>query len=528
MIKTNIKLPISYDTEAIKDALLAHIPIKKDEIHDIKILKRALNLNDKSDIHYDVTVGVALSAERESGLLKMRKKVFECEDLTLNLPKCNFDNRPVVIGAGPAGLFCALLLAEAGAKPILFERGLDVDSRAQKVDTFIKLGVLDSECNIQFGEGGAGSFSDGKLKSGSIDRYKMKILSEFVDAGAPEDILYSVGAHVGTDKLREIVKKIRNKIISLGGEVHFGARLTEITLNNERVVGGAVENAGGISRFDTDILVMATGHSARDSFELLRSIGAPMQAKGFGIGMRIEHPREYINDLVYGKNAPDELGAASYHLVTHLSGGRSVYSFCMCPGGIVVPAASEEAGIVTNGMSEYARNADNSNSALLVSVTPEDFGSDDVLCGIDFQRKIERRAYNVAGGSYKAPSISILGLMNDDYKSEFSSVTPSYPIGTVKASPYDYLPEYIVDSVKAGMLDFDDWMPGFNCPEAVLTGPETRTTSPVRVLRDENFETIGIAGLYPAGEGAGYAGGIISSARDGLLIAEKIIEKKLI
>ena len=525
MIKTNIKLPISYGSEAISEALLAHIPIKKDEIRDIKILKRALNLNDKSDIHYDVTVGVSLSAEREAGLLKMRKKVFQCEDLTLNLPKCNFDNRPVVIGAGPAGLFCALFLAEAGARPVLYERGLDVDSRAQKVDTFIKLGILDSECNIQFGEGGAGSFSDGKLKSGSIDKYKMKILSEFVDAGAPEDILYSVGAHVGTDKLREVVKNIRKKIISLGGDVHFGARLTEITVKDGRIVGGAVESADGISRFDTDILVMATGHSARDSFELLRSIGVPMQAKGFGVGMRIEHPREYINTLVYGKNAPRELGAASYHLVTHLSGGRSVYSFCMCPGGIVVPAASEVDGIVTNGMSEYARNADNSNSALLVSVTPEDFGSDDVLGGIDFQRKIERQAYNVAGKNYKAPSTSLLGLMNDDYKSEISSVTTSYPIGTVNVSPYDYLPEYVVDSVKAGMIDFDEWMPGFNCPEAVLTGPETRTTSPVRVLRADNLEAVGIEGLYPAGEGAGYAGGIISSARDGLLVAQKIIEK---
>ena len=525
MIKTNIKVPINYSQNTIIDALVLHIPIEKAEIRELKILKRRLNINDKADIHYDMTVGVSLSDEREAGLLKMRKKVFAAEDFSLNLPKCCFGFRPVVIGAGPAGLFSALLLAEAGAKPVLYERGLDVDSRVQKVESFTKFGVLDPECNIQFGEGGAGSFSDGKLKTGSLDKYKMKVLSEFVQAGAPEDILYSVGAHVGTDKLREIVKKIRSKIVSLGGEVHFASKLTKIKITDGRVTGGTVERPDGTVDFDTDCMVIATGHSARDTYELLRSHGAPMQAKGFGIGMRIEHPREYINDLVYGKNAPSELGSASYHLVTHLKGGRSVYSFCMCPGGVVVPAASEAGGIVTNGMSEYARMADNSNSALLVSVTPEDFGSDDVLAGIDFQRKIERAAFSSAGCSYKAPSTSVYNLMNSDFASKNNSTTPSYAIGTVNVSPYEYLPSYIPDSLKEGMVDFDEWMPGFNIPDAVLTGPETRTTSPVRVVRDNSLEVAGIEGLYPAGEGAGYAGGIISSARDGLLIAEKIIEK---
>jgi uncharacterized FAD-dependent dehydrogenase len=347
------------------------------------------------------------------------------------------------------------------------------------------------------------------------------VLSDFVSAGAPDDILYSVGAHVGTDKLQNIVKKLRQNITKLGGEVLFSTKLTSLKIRDGQIVGCVAERFGESLEFDADDLILATGHSARDVFVMLRESGASLEAKGFGIGLRIEHPREYIDDLMYGSNPPDEIGAASYHLVTHLQNGRSVYSFCMCPGGSVVAAASEQGGIVTNGMSEYARNADNSNAALLVSVTPSDFGSDDPFAGIALQQSIERRAFLVAGESYKAPSFPLGSFMSGEAT---ESISPSYPIGTELISPEAYLPDYVTHSLRAAIPDFDAWMPGYNLSSAVLTGPETRTTSPVRLRRTADYEAEGIRGLYPTGEGAGYAGGIISSARDGVLIAERIIE----
>ncbi len=524
MIKTDIKVPYSYSSDDIFSALSVRIPVSREEIKETRIVKRILNISDKNNIHYDLTVGISLSAEREAGLLKMKKKVRPMDDLSFSIPICKFNDRPIVVGAGPAGLFAALLLAEAGARPIVIERGLDVDERTKKVEAFNKFSIIDTECNVQFGEGGAGTFSDGKLKVGGIDKYKYKVLSDFVSTGAPEDILYTVGAHVGTDKLQNIVKKLRQKIISLGGEVFFSTRLTSLKINNGEVVGCTAERGGELIDFDSHNVVLATGHSARDVFTMLKNSGAALEAKGFGIGLRIEHPREYVDELVYGKNAPDGIGAASYHLVTHLENGRSVYSFCMCPGGSVVAAASEQGGIVTNGMSEYARNADNSNAAFLVSVTPADFGSDDATSGIELQRKIERAAFEIAGGNYRAPVTSMEAFMNHR-DPRISSVKPSYPIGTELISPESYLPEYITDSIRAAIPDFDAWMKGFYYPDAAMTGPETRTTSPIRVLRGKDFEAIGIKGLYPTGEGAGYAGGIISSARDGLMVAEAIIQK---
>ena len=524
MIKTDINLPFGYTDEDIFSALCAHIPVRREEICDMRIQKRTLCLTDKSNIHYKATVAIALSPEREAGLLKMRKKVSEAEDHTLRIPTCRLESRPIVVGAGPAGLFAALLLAEAGTMPILVERGLAVNDRTEKVNLFTKFGILDPECNIQFGEGGAGTFSDGKLKVGGMDKYKHKVLSEFISAGAPEDILYTVGAHVGTDKLQNIVQNIRQKIISLGGEVMFSTRLTNIKIKDGSLVSASFERGGEVFDIDTNHLVLATGHSARDTFEMLKSSGVNMMAKGFGIGLRIEHPREYINDLVYGKNPPDGIGAASYHLVTHLPGGRSVYSFCMCPGGSVVAAASEQGGIVTNGMSEYRRDGENSNAAFLVSVTPDDFASDDPLAGIELQRKIERRAFTIAGENYRAPTSSLGSFMNGE-KPRLGNVASTYAAGTELRSAEEYLPDFITNSLRQGIRDFDLWMSGFYYPDAAMTGPETRTTSPVRVLRDSNYSAIGISGLYPTGEGAGYAGGIVSSARDGLMVAESIILK---
>jgi len=527
MIRTEIDIPIQYSKEDIIDRVISRLPIGKEEIRDIRIVRRSLNLTDKGNIHYKMTVALSLDEERERGLLNMRKKVRPHPDMTFTAPKSRLAARPVVIGAGPAGLFCALVLAEAGARPILYERGLSLDERDERVKLFTTLGILDPECNVQFGEGGAGAYSDGKLKSGSPDKYKLKVLTEFVSHGAPEDIIYSTGAHVGTDRLTGVVRDIREKIISLGGEVHFSSRLTDIKLFDGKVVGGRVEKFGKSEDFETDTLILATGHSARDVFELLKRLGAPLEPRGFGIGVRVEHPREYVNRMVYGDNPPEGLGAASYHLVTHLSDGRSVYSFCMCPGGTVVAAAGERGGIVTNGMSEYSRSADNSNAAILVSVTPQDFPSDDPLAGIELQRSIERRAFALTSGTYMAPTQKMADLLHNREGEAPTSITPSYPLGTVNMSADRYLPSYVTDSLRSAIADFDEWMPGFYHPDAPMTGPETRTTSPVRTLRTDTFETVGIKGLYPIGEGAGYAGGIVSSARDGVMCAESILLEAL-
>ena len=525
MIKTDLVLPYGYNHDTVKEAISHHLPVEKGEIGEVRILRRELVVKDGQSPTYKTTVAFSLGADREEGLLKIRNKV-KLADEELFVPRhSSFDKRPVVAGAGPAGLFAALTLAESGACPIVIERGLDVEERAKKIDLFNTLGVLDTECNVQFGEGGAGTYSDGKLKYGAKDKYKLKVLYEFIAGGADESIAYSTSAHLGTDKLPDIVKKIRERIISLGGEFIFSAKLTDVIVKDTVLSAIKYEKDGEETVLETDTLILAIGHSARDTVRMLKAKGLTMKAKGFGIGMRIEHPREYINEIVYRDAASVIEESASYHLVTHLPSGRSVYSFCMCPGGQVVAATSENDAIVTNGMSEYARMADNSNAALLVSVTPEDFGSDDPLAGIGLQTEIERAAYR-ATGSYKAPSISLSSLLGG--KTEVASdVKPSYPIGVVDVPPGEYFPDYIPMSIAAAMPDFDKWMPGYSYAGAVLTGPETRTTSPVRIERDATGCAPDFYGIYPTGEGAGYAGGIISSAVDGIKMAEKAIEKHL-
>ncbi len=522
VIKTDITLPIGYASSDIKQAIAERLPVSVAEIGEAELLRRTLDLSDTTQPHYKCTVAFSVGDEREQGLLKMRNKVFSHIPYTYSAPCVRLDFRPIVVGAGPAGLFAALVLAEAGARPIVLERGQSVAERERRVKLFNTLGILDPECNVQFGEGGAGTFSDGKLKVGGMDAYKMKVLEEFIAAGASEDIAFSATAHLGTDCLPGIISLIREKIISLGGEFIFGARVSDVKLKDGALSAVVYEKGGERLEIDTRASIFAIGHSARDTIKMLYSKGIPMQARGFGIGVRIEHPREYINSIVYRDAADIIPETASYHLVTHLPSGRSVYSFCMCPGGSVVAAASEEDGIVTNGMSEYARMGDNSNAALLVSVTPSDFGSDSPLAGIEYQRIIEERAYNVSGG-YRAPTTILSSLMSGQRTGSLGSVAPSYPVGVCQAELTDYLPEFISDSLRAAIPDFDAWLPGYLYPDAVLTGPETRTTSPVRIERTDVGESPAISGIFPAGEGAGYAGGIVSSAVDGMREAERLL-----
>ncbi|MBR2343313.1 MAG: FAD-binding protein [Clostridia bacterium] len=520
MIKTDIILPIKYNTDIILEQIAERLPtLSREEIREMHLVRRSLDLTPTDAPVYRATVALTLDPEREAGLLKMRKKVKEADEERFTAPAYSADFRPVVVGAGPAGLFAALTLAEAGARPIILERGLPVEERAAKIKLFERLGILSPECNVQFGEGGAGAYSDGKLKTGARDKYKMKVIDELIGAGADGDIAFSDTAHLGTDRLPVLVRALRERIVSLGGEFIYSARLTDIVLRDGQLSSVTYEQNREKITLDTRAVILAVGHSARDTLTMLYNKGLKMSPRGFGIGMRIEHPREYINKIVYGRHANMIDDAASYHLVTHLSSGRSVYSFCMCPGGTVVAAASEEGGIVTNGMSEYARAAENSNAALLVSVTPRDFASDSPLSGIELQQKIERAAYSLTS-DYRAPSESLGELLGGGAEGE---VVPSYPRGTERISAEKYLPSFVTDSLRAAISDFDAWLPGYAYGGAVLTGPETRTTSPVRIERDGRHEALGFSGVYPAGEGAGYAGGIVSSAVDGIKTAEMLI-----
>lgn len=518
MIKTDITLPIKYNNDDVKRAICARLPVSSDEISELGLIKRVLVL-DKPPAHYRAVAVFSLGSERESGILKMRNKASPYEKEIFTAPVSHLKSRPVVVGAGPAGLFAALALAEGGARPIVLERGLAVDERCVSVARFFGGGALDTESNIQFGEGGAGTFSDGKLKVGSHDKYKTKILDEFIAGGADGSIVYSSTAHVGTDRLRGVVKYLRERIISLGGEFIFSAKLTDLIVKDGVLLGVRYTKGGMDTVIDTDTAVLAIGHSARDTVRALYKKGLAMTARPFGIGARIEHPREYINKIVYRESADLIDDAASYHLVTHLGSGRSVYSFCMCPGGTVVSATSTEGAVVTNGMSEYGRDADNSNSALLVSVTPSDFGSEHPLAGIELQERIERCAFSLTG-DYKAPSEGLSRLMTG---ARAEHIAPSYPRGTVDTFTESYLGEEISGAIREGISDFDSWLPGFYLPSAVLTGPETRTTSPIRIERGSDYCAPSFSGVYPVGEGAGYSGGIISSAVDGMKCAEAIL-----
>ena len=495
--------------------------ISGSKIREIRLVKRSIDARKKPDVHVIYTIDVVVDGNEEKILKKSGcKRALIAPISYYNIPKAtkNLGNRPVVVGFGPAGMFAALVLAKAGLRPIILERGEDAVSRKKKVDRFHAEGVLDPKSNIQFGEGGAGTFSDGKLNTGVNNPRIDWILERFVEFGAREDILYDAKPHVGTDVLLTVVQNLRKKVLALGGEVRFGAQVTGLFQNNGQLTGLEIN---GQERLTCDHVILAIGHSARDTFSQLHSMGIPMESKPFSMGVRIEHSQSMINQSQYGKNDP-VLPPADYKLVRHLE-NETVYTFCMCPGGYVVAAASEEGGVVTNGMSYADRDGENANAALLVTLNPRDFPSEDVLAGLHWQREIEQVAYRIGGCSYRAPAQLVGDFLAHKASTEAGTVKPTYRPGVTWCDLHEVLPEKITQALEKALLQLDNNLAGFACYDSVLTAPETRSSSPVRILRDEQKQSPALRGLYPAGEGAGYAGGIMSAAIDGMLCAEALI-----
>jgi len=549
---TNIKLALEHQEHELEQAILSKLSLKKDQLVNFTVFKRGYDARKKSKILLIYTLDVETTVNDE--LLAQfcdDNQVKETPDMAykfVSQAPANLKNRPVVIGMGPCGLFVGLVLAQMGFKPIILERGQEVRQRTKDTFGFWRKKILNTESNVQFGEGGAGTFSDGKLYSQVKDpkHYSRKVLHEFVAAGAPEEILYVSKPHIGTFKLVTMVEQMRAKIFELGGEVRFNQRVDNIHFTdvdgnecttqgiegyqNKKVTGLTLSNGDHIV---TNHIALAIGHSARDTFEMLFDEGVYIKTKPFSVGFRIEHEQSVIDEARFGKNAGNEiLGAADYKLVHHCSNGRSVYSFCMCPGGTVVAAASEEGRLVTNGMSQYSRHERNANSAIVVGIEPEDFSNaadsgefasnkDYVLAGIDFQRKLEEKAFKLGGESYDAPVQLVGDFLAGRKSGEHGSVTPSYKPGVTYCDLSETLPAYAVAAIREALPAFEKKIKGFSMSDATLTAVETRTSSPIQITRDkETLQSLNVQGLYPAGEGAGYAGGILSAGIDGIKIAE--------
>jgi uncharacterized protein len=520
---TEIRLHLDHPEEALSAAIRQRLGIPASDLISCSIFRRGYDARKRNAIVLVYTVDVEVN--NEAALLsKHLPHVAVAPDMSYRFvtqAPPGLAERPVIIGFGPCGIFAGLILAQMGFRPIILERGKEVRERTKDTWGLWRNGKLDPESNVQYGEGGAGTFSDGKLHSQIKDPkfYGRKVLTEFVKAGAPEEIMYVSKPHIGTFRLVGMVEEMRRSMQALGAEIRFQSRVTELELEDGQVCGVLLANG---ERIATRHVVLAVGHSARDTFQMLHEQGVYMEAKPFSIGFRIEHPQSVIDRARLGANAGNPLlGAADYKLVYHASNGRSVYSFCMCPGGTVVAATSEEGRVVTNGMSQYSRNERNANSGIVVGITPDDY-PDDVLAGIEFQRKWESRAFELGGSNYRAPAQRVGDFLAGRPSTGLGEVVPSYTPGVTPTDLSTALPDYAISALREALPAFEKQLKGFAMEDAVLTGVETRTSSPVRIRRGDDFQSINTTGLYPAGEGAGYAGGILSAAVDGIEVAEAV------
>ncbi len=520
---SNIKLPLDHDEGALTQAVIDTLAIKPSQLVSFNVFRRGYDARKKNNIFLIYTLDVETTLNSE--LLIQ----FADNQLIKATPDLNYHpvarapedlkERPVVIGFGPCGLLAGLLLAQMGYKPLILERGKEVRGRTKDTFGFWRQRELNTESNVQFGEGGAGTFSDGKLYSQVKDpkQYSRKVLTEFVAAGAPEEIMYVSKPHIGTFKLVSMVERMRASIIELGGEIRFSARVDDVELDDGQITGLTLSDG---KKIKSRHIALAIGHSARDTFQMLHDKGVYIEAKPFSIGFRIEHEQSMIDQARFGRNAGNEiLGAADYKLVHHCENGRSVYSFCMCPGGTVVSATSEEHCVVTNGMSQYSRNERNANSAVVVGIEPSDYPGHP-LAGIELQRQLERKAYVMGGSNYDAPAQTVGDFLKGKPSAELGSVSPSLKPGIKLTDLADALPDFCVDALREAIPAFNKKIKGFAKEGALLTGVETRTSAPISIKRGADMQSINTQGLYPAGEGAGYAGGIMSAAIDGIKIAE--------
>ena len=523
---SEIKLDLDCELHHIENEAARVLKINRNRVLKTEIYKQSVDCR-KGDVHFVFTVDVTVDGDEDKILGSLNtNRVTKCKKYEYVIPQSNRKSTlsPVVAGFGPAGMFAALLLARSGHCPVVIERGKDIDSRTEDVNIFWANRVLNEASNIQYGEGGAGTFSDGKLTTGIKDSRCRFVFEEFVSHGAPEEILRNAKPHIGTDKLKKTVKNIREEIISLGGTILFETQLTDIIVANKFIHGVTVTDKYGKSEdMETDALILSVGHSARDTVEMLYGKGINMMQKPFSVGARIEHPQEYIDSIQYGefKNHP-KLKAADYKLACHPPHGRGAYTFCMCPGGTVVCASSNKGGVVTNGMSEFARDKENANSAILVGIEPEDFSTQHPLSGFDLQREIEEKAFQLGGADYSAPATLVGDFLRCEKSTKLGSVKPSFTTGVKMDDISRVLPSKVVNTMRDALVQMDKKLKGFALEDAVLTAPETRSSSPVRILRDEFFQA-NIRGLYPCGEGAGYAGGIVSAAVDGVKCAEAVL-----
>ncbi|WP_079433129.1 NAD(P)/FAD-dependent oxidoreductase [Zoogloea sp. LCSB751] len=522
---SELRLPLDHPEEALPAAILQRLGISADQLVSFKVFKRSYDA--RKNVRLCFIYILDLEVKNEAALLKKFaddihvKPTPDTEYHFIGKAPPNFTHRPIVIGFGPCGIFAALILAQMGFKPIVLERGKAVRERTQDTWGLWRKNTLNPESNVQFGEGGAGTFSDGKLYSQIKDpkHYGRKVLTEFVKAGAPEEILYVSKPHIGTFRLVGMVETMRAEITELGGEIRFQQRVTDLIVEDGQVRG--VRTSTG-DELRSDHVVLALGHSARDTFEMLHDKGVFMEAKPFSVGFRIEHPQSLIDKARLGPHAGHPLlGAADYKLVHHASNGRAVYSFCMCPGGTVVAATSEPNRVVTNGMSQYSRNERNANAGIVVSIDPKDYPGGP-LAGIEFQRKLESHAFVLGGGTYEAPAQLVGDFLRGKASTALGGVEPSYKPGVLLGDLASALPDYAITAMREAIPAFDRQIRGFNMYDAVLTGVETRTSSPLRITRGEDLQSINTKGLYPAGEGAGYAGGILSAGVDGVKIAEAV------